>query len=254
MNYRAIVRELMPPVLMRTARALRLAAAEPTESVLTVTDDDYPALISTWRLEQILFWHRELREMQHVPGSIVEFGVARGTSLGILAHLDEIVRPIRTIAGFDTFTGFPDHDAMSRSAFVSDRAHSGRFRCNSLDMVRQRLHPHIERRHVPGFYLIAGDILDTLPPYLAANPNRIAIAVLDVDVAATTRFALEHIWPYMSPGGRVYIDGYSFAGLTETIGVDEFVATLPPGTVRIDRTDITNPSAFFRVPFAATGR
>ena len=249
MNYRAVVRELTPPALLRAARALRLAASEPL-AVSWTEEDDFPAMISTGRLQQILFWHRELQELQHVPGSIIEFGVWRGTTLAILAHLDEIVRPIRTIAGFDTFDGFPDAEAMSTSPFTQDRAHSTKFHDGGLELVRRKLRRHIERRAGLGFHLVAGDILDTLPIYLAENPNRIAVAVLDVDVATTTRFILERIWERMSPGGRVYIDGYSYGGLTETVGVDEWVATLPPDTVRIQRTAVANPSAVIRVPWS----
>lgn len=150
------------------------------------------------------------------PGTALEFGVASGTTLGLLAdcdHLDPVV-------GFDSFQGLPENWRPGWPA--------GKF---------ARKPPTI-----PGANLVIGLYADTLPALVGdpeegrrlasqrddlilsgANPADLAVPLaphvpgwlldlslvhIDCDLYSSTATVLEHIGPYFSKGMLLAFDEY----------------------------------------------
>jgi hypothetical protein len=71
---------------------------------------------------------------------------------------------------------------------------------------------------------VKGDIMKTLPSYVAQNPNlRIALLHIDVDIYEPSKLILEHLWDKVVSGGIVMLDDYDIIE-GETLAVDEFFA------------------------------
>jgi len=118
-----------------------------------------------------------------VPGSVLEFGVATGTTLRIL--MAEL--PGRTVAGFDVFTGLPED---WRSGFPA-----GMFAQESLP-------------DVPGAELVEGLFEDTLPGYLAEHAEQVALLHIDADLYSAAKTVLELVGPRLVAGSVVLFDEY----------------------------------------------
>ncbi|NOK18518.1 TylF/MycF/NovP-related O-methyltransferase [Corallococcus carmarthensis] len=183
---------------------------------------DAAAFIPRQLLEKTLFYYEQLKLLKDVPGDIVEFGAHRGTFLCVLNDLAALVdapSPFRDILGFDTFSGFPASNQMSQAA-RTDRSFyaAGSANDTSVRLVNRKL----EERPGHRVQLIAGDVFETLPRTLAEWPNKIALAICDLDAGSVTKFVLEQIWERLSPGGLICFDEYSRNGWSETTGVDAF--------------------------------
>lgn len=163
------------------------------------------------------------RRVLDVPGAIIECGVFKGSSFVTLATFRQLLDPMpdRQLVGFDTFADFPltdfEPDVAKREAFVRE--------AGSQSLGREELEAILERKGLAAnVQLVAGNILETLPKFVDANPAlRVALLNLDTDIYEPARVILEHLWPRMSPGGVVMLDDYGvFEG--ETKAVDEYFA------------------------------
>jgi len=163
------------------------------------------------------------RRVLDVPGAIIECGVFKGASFVTLATLRELLDPTpnRRLVGFDTFAEFPltnfEPDVVKRDAFVRE--------AGSRSITRDELNAVLERKGLAAnVQLVAGNILETLPKFVDANPElKVALLNLDTDIYEPARVILEQLWPRMSPGGVVMLDDYGvFEG--ETKAVDEYFA------------------------------
>jgi hypothetical protein len=191
--------------------------------------DDAFSLTRVPLLRKALFYYEELKELQHVPGDILEFGVYRGTMLCFLDDANQILdgtNSSRSVIGFDTFSGFPEED----TAWQRDQETRAMFRETSLELLRRKVALRASSR----IRLVDGDIRQTLPRHAAEWPNKVAMAICDADVADVTKAILDVIWDRVSPGGRIYFDEYSRDGWSETVGVDDFLRErgLPQALVR----------------------
>lgn len=161
--------------------------------------------------------HYELYKMAaHLPGSIVELGVSRGSSLMTWHKLIEIFNAtdtFRRVYGFDSFEGLTDfceEDGDLESGNAGKR-HGGwsaaRQEEELFDLVRLANSDSILARERT--QLIKGRVQDSLPGFLEANPGlRICILHLDMDIYEPTLFALEHLYDRVVPGGVVILDEY----------------------------------------------
>lgn len=179
--------------------------------------------------------HLDLFRMaQTVPGEIVECGVFKGVSLSRWIKLRALLEneTSRRIIGFDTFGSFPEADYapdhVTRQRFVEA---AGDQSIRVADMRATLEHLGL----ATNVELVEGDILNTVPAYVAARPElRIALLHIDVDLLEPTRVCLEHLWPHVSRGGIIVLDDYgAFAGANKA--VDDF---LPPG-VRVHKLPYT---------------
>ena len=144
-----------------------------------------------------------------MPGSIVECGVQDGSGVMLYSHCIDIFDPLgidRRVIGFDTFEGFPsvsEHDTPATKvgdlapeiSFTELRDWASFSETNRIIDTGRRIE------------FVEGDALQTIPSFVSANPELvIALLVLDFDLYAPTKVALEHLLPRMPLGGIVVFD------------------------------------------------
>jgi predicted O-methyltransferase YrrM len=117
------------------------------------------------------------------PGMALEFGVATGATLRIIA---DAVAADRTVAGFDVFTGLPE---TWRTGFPA-----GEFAQEPPD--------------VPGARVIAGLFEDTLPTYLAETDDVIAFMHVDCDLYSSTKTVLDLTGERLAPDAVLVFDEF----------------------------------------------
>jgi predicted O-methyltransferase YrrM len=117
-------------------------------------------------------------------GVAVEFGVASGTTLKIIA---ETVSSDRKVVGFDVFTGLPE---TWRTGFPA-----GEFAQKELP-------------DVPGARLVVGLFDDTLPRFLGESDEQIAFVHLDVDLYSSTTTVLKLINDRLAPNAVLLFDEF----------------------------------------------
>lgn len=117
------------------------------------------------------------------PGLALEFGVATGSTLRIIA---DAVSADRTVAGFDVFTGLPE---TWRTGFPA-----GEFAQEPPD--------------VPGATVIAGLFEDTLPTFLAENDEPIAFMHVDCDLYSSTKTVLALTSHRLAPDAVLVFDEF----------------------------------------------
>jgi hypothetical protein len=188
MGMKTLLNYLLPPIVMDNLRMLRKNANHPSGDLLAPMDflqkhsGDATAFISTSFLQKLLFYNDQMRELDSVPGDIMEFGVYRGDTLCVLAHLSELIdqhRSSRQIVGFDTFSGFPPSANLENSRSETERKLVDRFSNTSVELLRRKLRDRKQDR----ITLIEGDVMETVPLHLTGWRNKIAMALIDVDLS-----------------------------------------------------------------------
>jgi hypothetical protein len=122
----------------------------------------------------------------------------------------------RRVHLFDTFTGIPEpgeHDSEIEphmaEAFTRET-------CCSLADCQE----HMRGWGLPDelFVWHPGLFADTLPDFaMNARLSRIAILRLDGDLYESTKVCLEHLYPFLSPGGWCIIDDFGLAGARKAV-------------------------------------
>lgn len=134
--------------------------------------------------------HPILEPLRLAPkGPRIEIGVHAGQALEIICHHDDVT------LGVDSFEGMPEP--------TDEDYHGGR--CNypkgRLSVPLAKVEALIQGRAtlIKGF---VPEVLDQVPdgPY--------AFAHLDIDHYATTKAAMEWLWPRMMPGGVLVADDW----------------------------------------------
>lgn len=157
----------------------------------------------------------------NIPGIIVECGIAAGAQLAtmILGCLE--AGENRTAWGFDSFEGIqlagpkdtvqpglpeikhdvnvPDKDLLKSSGVTSV----------PLAVVIELLKRWDVRQFVK---LVPGWIQESLTETVVKEINSISVLRLDMDIYDPTKFALEQLYPLVSPGGVIIIDDWVLDG------------------------------------------
>lgn len=151
-----------------------------------------------------------------LPGDIVELGVSRGVSFFSWHKFLEIFNPTdtsRKVIGFDSFEGlsdFSEHDGREDPA-VGKR--KGGWSAADVKGEVYRLKDLHNRDNILAkerLILVDGRVQDTLPRFLEARAGmRISLLHFDLDLYEPTRFALDHLWDLVVPGGVVVFDEYA---------------------------------------------
>lgn len=147
-----------------------------------------------------------------VPGGLVELGVYKGNSAGILAAFAR--RHGRHLFLFDTFEGFDTRDLQG-----IDSKHPVQFRDTSLASV-QALVGTDSVTYAKGFFPESASKI--------TMPQSIAVVHIDCDLYDPMKAGLECFYPRLSPGGIMLLHDYSsghWPGATRAI--DEFFRDLP---------------------------
>lgn len=155
----------------------------------------------------------------HVPGSIVEFGVASGSWIKrVHAHLNQ-TNQIRDIYGFDSFEGLPDSNKDHDEAHWS----KGQF-AYSLEHVSSNL--EVDKN--PNITLVRGWFSDTLPKPIAQSIKEIAFAKVDCDLYDPSVECLEYLRGRLSDGAILHFDDWAFSSnIGESKAFMEWFPTVP---------------------------
>jgi len=115
-------------------------------------------------------------------GLMLEFGVASGSTINLLAELTG-----DTVYGFDSFAGLPENwrPGFPQGAFA---------------------HPPPAVR--PNVELVVGLFEETLPRFVADLPGPASFIHVDCDLYASTRTILAHCGPMVGPGTVIVFDEY----------------------------------------------
>ena len=165
--------------------------------------------------------HLEIyKQIIHLPGDVLEFGVYKGASISRLLAFRDLLEneSSRKIIGFDIFGKFPDNLSLEKDKnFVEEFEKNGGF---GID--KDELENLLTLKNHTNFKLIKGDILETLPQYLLENPHlKISLLHIDVDVYEPSKKILELLWDRIVPGGILMLDDYGTVE-GETKAVDDF--------------------------------
>lgn len=159
-----------------------------------------------------------------VIGDIVECGVFKGGSLGLMTLYAKKYQINCKIFGYDTF-----EDGFLKSTFdkkdVSIKNEKININSNkdiifpSKNQVEQNLKNFSsEEQYFPN--LIKGNILKTLLEEKNI-PEKISLLRLDTDLYSTTKLQLETLYPKLEIGGVLHIDDYGMCPGVKT-AVDEY--------------------------------
>ena len=173
------------------------------------------------RISKILSHYEIYKMIKEVPGEIIECGVFKGASYLRFAMFREIFgNPFsKKIIGFDTFSKFPEttfqDDNKARNKFINSAGSDSISKEQLLKILDNKgLNKHVD--------LIEGDITETIPSYVKANPElKISLLNLDTDIYEPAVTILEHLYPKITKGGILMLDDYG-THPGETKAVDEY--------------------------------
>jgi len=178
-----------------------------------------------------------------VPGCILECGVAGGFGLMAFAHFASIFEPyhyLRRIIGFDTFEGFPE---LSEQDKTSKAAHMkpGGLDHGGYEVLQEAIRLYDANRalgHIGKVELVKGDICQTLPAFIEANPSLVVgLLYLDMDLYRPTADALRLLVDRVPRGGIIAFDELNHPDYPgETIAAIE---ELGIGSLRLKRLPIS---------------
>jgi hypothetical protein len=182
--------------------------------------------------------------VNHIPGDIVECGVAAGGSM-MLASLTLLRAHVtdRKIYLYDTFKGMPKptaRDTNYRGDDAMDQWRSGN-RHDYNEWCYFPLHQVREHMKSTGYpenqtVFVEGRVQDTIP---YVSPARIALLRLDTDWYESTSHELRYLYPLLVSGGVLIIDDYGhWEGCR--IAADEYFSSLEtkPLLTRVDRLGV----------------
>jgi hypothetical protein len=173
--------------------------------------ENFPKYVRRQHLKRFLALYEIFKLALPVKGSIIECGVFRGFGVMSWAKLSAMLEPenlIRRIYGFDTFAGFPRVAEQDRTS-VTEVTVGGLY-ADALGELQDLIKEYDRDRflgHIEKVELIKGDIVETIPTFLAEHPHLVvSLLFLDVDLYEPTRAALKHFLPRMPKGAVLAFD------------------------------------------------
>jgi len=173
--------------------------------------ENFPKYVRRQHLKRFLALYEIFKLALPVKGSVVECGVFKGFGVMSWAKLSAMLEPenlTRRIYGFDTFAGFPsvsDKDANPVAA-----PHDGALFADSYEELQSLIAQYDQDRflgHVDKVHLIKGNVVETVPAFLDANPHLVvSLLFLDLDLYEPTQVALRHFLPRMPRGALLAFD------------------------------------------------
>ncbi len=162
----------------------------------------------------------------NLPGSIIEFGVYKGSSLFQIATFRDMLETSysREIFAFDAFGEFPSHGITDSNdiEFIKEFEDAGGDGIDVADAYRV-----LKYKGFNNIFLIQGDVRKTFPEFLSENLSaRFNFVHLDLDLYEPTAAVLEDSFLRMVKGGIMMIDDYN-AVAGATMAVDEFLSRHP---------------------------
>jgi len=165
-------------------------------------------------------WQAVMRAPGGAP--VVEVGTYLGGSARFIAESFKTRGLEPHFYVCDTFSG---HARTDEAFDPIHHREGGKFKNTSAEQVAAYLAPH------PNVELVVGDIVETAPARLAAEP-RFGLVHIDVDVYPPTDFCLRFFAPRLAPGALLVVDDYGFTTCPGAKrAVDDFVADHPEFTM-----------------------
>jgi hypothetical protein len=188
------------------------------------------------------------KKVLDIPGAIIECGVYKGNSLMLYLHLSMILEPYainRSIIGFDTFSGFTGIDAEHDPSDIN----TAMFADTDMSLIESMIEANDLVRpvnRIPRCELIKGDIVITAPEFVKTRPDLVvAMLILDTDLYASTKVALETFLPYMPKGAVVVLDEVAYRNFPgETHALRE---VLNLNTIELKRLPFDSCTGYFHV-------
>src|SRR5262249_9297375 len=155
------------------------------------------------------------QQATRLPGDLVECGVSTGIlSLAVCEYIDFNATG-KTLWLFDTFCGIPEEQMSEQERAFGRQAYNmwypdcwERAKANFAAFPKARL--------------VRGVVPDTLAD---VGIDKVCYLVLDMNIAAPERAAIEFFWPKLVPGAIVVLDDYAWMTHEEQKSVmDEFAA------------------------------
>ncbi len=156
--------------------------------------------------------------VRHVPGNIIEFGVADGRSTRTLRRA--LGRSDKRMFACDSFEGLPEK---------FENAEAGTFACKP---------PRIR-----GVEIVKGYFEESLTRELAARVGRVALASLDADLYSSTLCALNWLTPLLGTGSLLLFDEFLGEKESEKRAFEEWSLATGVRTIRIAEF-LRNPSGW----------
>ena len=186
-------------------------------------ETNYHLTLDVSRLGKLITHYEIYKKVMNVPGSIVECGVFKGTSLMRFAMFRQLLGNSFSskIIGFDVFSDdFPDtayqEDKKTRDEWIAAAGGS------SISV--SQLISVFERSEIKNFELVAGDVLETVPKYVKDHPElKISLLNIDIDFFEANMCCLENFYDLVMPGGVILLDNYT-ATHGDTKSSDKFFA------------------------------
>lgn len=174
------------------------------------------------RIGKMLAHYELYKKIVNLPGSIVEGGVYKGSSLVRFATFRELLENTysRKIIGFDAFGKFPTDgiELKEDREFIESFENAG-----GDGYSVEQIEKILEIKKFENIELVKGDVSETIPSYLEKDPSlRIALLHIDVDVYEPSLAMLQHLFDRVVKGGLIVLDDYAKV-IGETVAVDEFI-------------------------------
>lgn len=175
--------------------------------------------------QQIMMYSHVMNLSRDIPGDIVEFGVASGSSLKALIRMNNILNKSRhhdiskkTVYGFDAFEGLPDLDkdidlAKTGGKEFGEMRKGGFESQSTLPALLQFIEDHYNCEIVKGWYD------QSIPEFLKKNPHfSCSLIHIDCDIYSSTKTVLDAFIKRLNVGGVILFDEifhHKFPGETE---------------------------------------
>lgn len=177
--------------------------------------EHFPAYIQRRALPRLLAHYELFKRIQHLPGSIVELGVYRGSGFFTWAKLLETFCPgdrTRKVYGFDHYQGLVQHDQKSDGDLQPWLDNVLGTLASDKDCMHALVQLHNDDNLLPGnerCHLIDGDISQTVKQFVTEHPGlRLSCLYFDVGLFEPTMAGLEALYPLVIKGGLVVFNGY----------------------------------------------
>ncbi len=207
--------------------------------------------ITPQHFRRMMFFCEMYKLILDKPGSILQFGVRWGRELALFENLRTLYEPFnhsRRIVGFDTFTGYAGvsaQDGGGRQLVPGNLSVAENYEAYLHDLLRNR-EAFSPVPNAQKFALVAGDVMQTLEPYLDAHPHElVSMLHLDLNLYQPTRYVLDKIWERVFKGTLVIIDEINCPAIPgETIALREFLDLKGVALRRLPGSSPTWPAYF----------
>jgi len=162
----------------------------------------YPRPVTTLAPERLYAYLDALWRCRELDGAVVEIGTWLGGSAALGCRMLRRTGFAKRYVCVDTFEGFvPEHfERDVEHGTAPNRAND--FAANSQELVSRLL----EHWGAPEVELVRGDIT-TIDDGLL--PDKVAVALVDVDLELPISESLRHLYPRLLPGGTILVDDCS---------------------------------------------